>query len=623
MKTVCYVGIAGLGTVSYGIYTVAKHFHSILSNVSVCSLVPVLEPFVGSLSVSSLVSKTLGGMFLSAFTVSIIAGGSAGNLSSDFPLVFRVAAFLRTPVLMFLVVPMSFARAVHTNWKIWYNHRFPNSAGSHEERVEKIKDQVKKWNESGRQGKLRTARAAWLSMSTKLSSNKEDARLVHVGDMSKILEIDTKKMTITCEPGVTMGMITHQLLPLGLALTVQVEMESISIGGVSMGFGMETNSHRAGFFQESVVSYEIVTADAIVKRVTAKSDPDLFYALPWSCGTLGFLTSVTVRIIRTKPFVHIKYIPTHSKEELCRKMTELSYADDAPGFLEATIYSKETAIIQVAEFVDVTTAEQRKMINPINAFYKPFYYKHVETFLDKNGGEEIVPLVDYYHRFTRSIFWELEDMIPFSNHPIYRCLWGWLGAPEVSLLKLFQGPVIRKASVYAHVVQESIMPISLLDEGIDKFDKWFGVYPLLVFPLRVYDRGDRSGFLNPQGKNLKKGTNWGIWCDLGAYGAPRAVKEGKNWDCKKEVRAMEHWTRDIGGWQAYYTDLFCTEKEFRQMFNHELLDKCREKLNAVDAFPTVYEKMRSEVVDLTDEVAAENKAKNLRRSTRTPSKVKR
>ena len=44
-------------------------------------------------------------------------------------------------------------------------------------------------------------------------------------------------------------------------------------------------------------------------------------------------------------------------------------------------------------------------------------------------------------------------MIPFSNHPLYRLLWGWLGAPEVSLLKLFQGPVIRKASLYAHVVQ--------------------------------------------------------------------------------------------------------------------------------------------------------------------------
>lgn len=125
--------------------------------------------------------------------------------------------------------------------------------------------------------------------------------------------------------------------------------------------------------------------------------------------------------------------------------------------------------------------------------------------------------------YFRSIFWELEDMIPFSNHPLYRTLWGWMGAPEVSLLKLFQGPVIRRASVYAHVVQESIMPIRYLSEGIGRFDEWYGVYPLLVFPLRVYDRGDLSGFLHPQKHNLIQGKDYGIWVDLGAYGAPRKV----------------------------------------------------------------------------------------------------
>ena len=28
------------------------------------------------------------------------------------------------------------------------------------------------------------------------------------------------------------------------------------------------------------------------------------------------------------------------------------------------------------------------------------------------------------------------------------------------------------------------MPLHRLTEGIDKFDEWFGVYPLLVFPVR-------------------------------------------------------------------------------------------------------------------------------------------
>lgn len=91
-------------------------------------------------------------------------------------------------------------------------------------------------------------------MSTKLASNKGSACKIAVGEMRQILSVDLDAGTVTCEPGVTMGQLTHRLLPLGHALVVQVEMESITIAGVAMGFGMETNSHRVGLFQETVVA---------------------------------------------------------------------------------------------------------------------------------------------------------------------------------------------------------------------------------------------------------------------------------------------------------------------------------------------------------------------------------
>jgi hypothetical protein len=85
--------------------------------------------------------------------------------------------------------------------------------------------------------------------------------------------------------------------------------------------------------------------------VNKDNDPKLFYALPWSYGTVGFLTSVertnfyffgrnstrgrlavsqadfgpffvpTVKIIPVKPYVHMTYIPTFSDEELKRKVS--------------------------------------------------------------------------------------------------------------------------------------------------------------------------------------------------------------------------------------------------------------------------------------------------------------
>jgi len=408
---------------------------------------------------------------------------------------------------------------------------------------------------------------------------------------------------------VTMGELTDALVPLGLAVQCHVEMESITLGGIAMGFGIETNSHLYGFFQEAVLRFELVDSDARLHSVTAESDPELFYALPWSHGTIGFLTAVEVKLVRTQPYVRLVYEPTFSAEQLTQRLTALAAMEEKPHFLEATMYDAERAVIQAGWYV--ATPPAGVPVNPINRFYKPFFFRHVQGFLEGDGkvAEEAVPLKDFLHRFTRSIFWELEDMIPFSNHPLYRCIWGWLGAPEVSLLKLFQGPVIRRASVYAHVVQESIMPMHRLPEGVRKFDDWFGVYPLLVFPVRVFNRGEHSGFIHPQPSSggLEADGKSGLWVDLGAYGPPRDVRAGLVWDAKTSVRAMEHWTREVGGFQALYTDIFCTRKELRQMFDFTLLDKARKRLNALDAFPDVYDKVKSEagISDLSDVLAAE------------------
>ena len=146
------------------------------------------------------------------------------------------------------------------------------------------------------------------------------------------------------------------------------------------------NSHKSGFFQETVEEYELVNASGELMTVTADSDRELFYALPWSCGALGFLTKLKVRVAPIKKYVelnpaksnaptprrfaptllypaappqtphhaqhaqhpttpptryvHMTYEITNSPAELCNRMTELSESA-ACHFLEATIFTKD------------------------------------------------------------------------------------------------------------------------------------------------------------------------------------------------------------------------------------------------------------------------------------------
>lgn len=199
-----------------------------------------------------LVVRVIGLVFLVVLGIAIAAGSSAAKLSKDFPWQFRLAARFRTPILMFIVVPLSFLywlRNQFVAWKRRVLQRKNFGFANHHKRVSAIVDQIKAWDAAGRQRPMRTARANWQAMSTKLSSNKGDCHLIQTRHLNLILDVDTTSAvpSITVEPSVTMGDISDVLAPMGYALEVNVEMESITVGGVALGFGMEVNSHKGTF----------------------------------------------------------------------------------------------------------------------------------------------------------------------------------------------------------------------------------------------------------------------------------------------------------------------------------------------------------------------------------------
>lgn len=93
-------------------------------------------------------------------------------------------------------------------------------------------------------------------------------------------------------------------------------------------------------------------------------------------------------------------------------------------------------------------------------WFKPWFYKHTEHFLNQ-PGEEYIPIQDYLLRHNRAIFWVLESMIPFGNHPIFRyptrvCLQfgaaesafrfflGWMCPPKPAFLKFTTTQAVRE-----------------------------------------------------------------------------------------------------------------------------------------------------------------------------------
>jgi delta24-sterol reductase len=466
----------------------------------------------------------------------------------------------------------------------------------HDARVQRVQDQVRRWNAQPEADKrpMCTDRKTWMNLSTRFEP-KHLWHRIQMGDLRDVLSIDQAAQTVRVEPFVTVGQITRYLLPRGYMLAVTLEIEDATVGGLAMAVGMTTHSHKVGLLQETVVAYEVVLADGQRVIATAQEHAELFHALPWSHGTLGLLVGLTLRIIPVKPYVKLTYTPAYSQSEYCTRLREMAVARDAPDFLEATVYSKDQAVIMSGEFADVTTADEQQKINRIGLWWKPWFYTHVQKFL-QGAGEEYIPLRHYLMRHNRSIFWVVADMIPFGNHPVFRAVLGWMMPPKIAFLKFSTTPAVRKMTYTLQVFQDIVLPMSAMSRAIDRSHELFEMYPVLLYPCRIYDHGPLQGQLRaPRDADRVPGTDFGMYFDLGVYGVPLPIKQGKRFKTVHAMRAMEDFTREVGGYPFLYADTFMTRQEFERMFNLDLYNRVREKYGAARAFPDLYDKIKPEV----------------------------
>ena len=452
--------------------------------------------------------------------------------------------------------------------------RLHSAPENHQKRVKEIQDCVRKWKLEGKAKKMCTARPSFLTVSMKYSAYKDTHWKVPI-NLHDILTIDTASRTCRVEPLVTMGQISASLIPLGYTLPVLPELDDLTVGGLVMGVGIETSSHIHGLFQQSCVSYDVVLADGSLVHCNASENEELFHTLPWSYGTVGFLVAVDIQIIPAKPFVKLNYFPFNTKESFVNKF-KIESEKKENDFVEGILLTETEGVVMTGNFSEAPNSE--KLINRIGKFWKPWFFTHVNTFLNSGIGTEYIPLRDYYHRHTRSFFWEMQDIIPFGNNPIFRYTCGWMVPPKISLLKLTQTNTTKRLYEQKHVTQDILLPMETLMETLTLFNTEFNVYPLWICPFQL---PSKPGLVHPRGNRTV------MYVDVGAYGVPKIT----DFDANKALRSVEKFAREVNGFQMLYAATSMTREEFREMFDHELYDKKRKELGCETAFPEIYDKV--------------------------------
>lgn len=510
----------------------------------------------------------------------------------------------RELVIMGVALPLStMATAVDKVKSRFAEDSAPND---HDQRVTRVMTDVRRYAEARARGDgwaqrpLRTDRKGAASLNTRMA-DKSGSQTVRMHDLTAILDVDPQRGVIRVEPFVTVGEVADHLDALGLQLEATIEMRDATLGGLVMALGMTTHSHVCGLVHDTVTAYEIVTAAGDLVRATPDNEhADLFRALPWSHGTLGLLVALEMRIVPASSHVRLAYRPFYSLAAFADEYQRLATMDDPPHFIETLIFGRDRAVIMEGHLAtDADVRAGRLSVNPINRYYKPLFYKHVESMLELGEGtrhEELVPMLDYLMRHDRSMCMCLAQILPSANEPWFRYTMGWMLPPNTTFLKGTRPEAERENTIRKQVWQEYAFPAEHFADMVEHVHEAFEIYPLLAYPCKVFDHGGLVRLPRNRGRAYSGQTETTTFLDIGVYGFPQRVRDGDpRFPAVTRVRELERKIRKVGGFLHTYCDVFSTEAEFMEMFDHTLWDEIRRRYDADDVFPTIYEKVKPEM----------------------------
>ena len=113
--------------------------------------------------------------------------------------------------------------------------------------------------------------------------------------------VDPVARTARVEAGVRWRRVIDAVVPHGLA-PLSGSSSGVGVVGYTLGGGMGHLARRHGFAADHVRAVEMVAADGEVRRVTADTDPDLFWAVRGGQSRFGVATAVEFDLVPLPAF---------------------------------------------------------------------------------------------------------------------------------------------------------------------------------------------------------------------------------------------------------------------------------------------------------------------------------
>lgn len=396
------------------------------------------------------------------------------------------------------------------------------------------------------------------------------ARRLSLGEFNHVLGLDNAGRTVEVEGLTTYETVVRYCLDHGYLPLVAPELKHITVGGATVGIGIESTCYRYGFVHDGLREADVLLPNGTI--VIARPDnehADLFDALPNSYGTLGYILRAKIALHRAGPYVHLhveKYRNAAAYLEAMRVATE---SPDLQ-FVEGLFFEDNRYFLMTGRFVD-------KAPYTDDIVRRSIFYRLVEQRRDI-----YLKTFDYIFRYDPDWFWNVPETGPYTFFRRY--------APEhwrnsafytkyVALKRKALGSIGIRDDRTEPLIQDWEVPWAHAEElirfAIDEID--LSGRPWAAVPIKA----PRAPTLYPIKPNE-------LYFNLGCYCQVQ----------RPEGMAPYHYTKildrkcfDLGGIKMLYSSSFLSEAEFDAVYNGAAYKELKAKYDAGGNAQTLYKKV--------------------------------
>jgi FAD/FMN-containing dehydrogenase len=397
----------------------------------------------------------------------------------------------------------------------------------------------------------------------------QDANSICLQNFNHVLYLDKANQTLEAEGLTTYEQIVDYCLAYGFLPTVAPELKHITIGGATVGIGIESTCFKNGFVHDGLIEADILLPNGKVITVSADNEhQDLYHALPNSYGSLGYILRAKIKLHPAKAYVKLNHTRYHSVENYLTAMQLAAEKSDA-DFIEGLFYSKDELYLTIGKMVDSAPE--------VADIYQNIYYK-----MTRKQNEMYLSCKDYIFRYDPDWFWNIPEFGFYS------------------LFRRFAPKSLRNSGFYNRYIKAKAKLMNALHMAPKRSEEqliqdWEVPYEnakeLIEFALNHVDLNGLPWVALPI-RPLSSPTSYPLisnklYFNLGCYCYTKKPKANEDYYYTK---IMDSKCFELNGLKMLYSSTFLSKQEFDKIYNGRAYETIKQKYDPEHFAASLFEK---------------------------------